>query len=432
MCSAACLRWWFAVALTWAACVHGALPGVTEFRSTPERVTDSELRQLLPTSVSSASVVAIGETVHGSSGLLRVQDRLIRHLVSQHDMRLLVWETGVSRSMEMDLWLASCAQQARPAPLDVLYFPTAADAPLFEWLCAYNRENPRDPVRFRGMDVWDRPWEHYTRIASERGGAGPEADRHAQAVNSCPGRGLATWKDVDSLHATGGIGDAAAYARCRDALTRLMDIARETGTSGRARGDPGADGAFEVALSASTLLGWLGFHHYAGTDDVASWNERDRAQGRNLMLIMERYDRPRAILSAHSSHVSHNRSPADWWGHGDLRSGVHFYEALTGRRVYNIALTAWHATGAQGDWLQPTAVNSMDRRLKEAGHAFAFFLADAPFLSAHATWWMQNGNFAGPYASGVEIRPADHFDAYVFLDRSPLDTVLPARPVWQP
>jgi len=53
-------------------------------------------------------------------------------------------------------------------------------------------------------------------------------------------------------------------------------------------------------------------------------------------------------------------------------------------------------------------------------------------LSENSKWWMQNGNFPGPYESGVELTPTDHFDAFIFFERSHLDKALPKRPVWQP
>ena len=150
------------------------------------------------------------------------------------------------------------------------------------------------------------------------------------------------------------------------------------------------------------------------------------------MLVMAKHKASRAILSAHTSHVSHNRSRADWWGYGDLKSGVYFFAAMSGKKVLNIALTAYSASGTQGEWSLPTARNSIDKKLHDAGHAFSFFTADAAFLSDHPTWWMQNGNFPGPYESGVEIVPRDHFDVYFFLDESHLDKALPQRPMWEP
>jgi erythromycin esterase-like protein len=212
----------------------------------------------------------------------------------------------------------------------------------------------------------------------------------------------------------------------------VLDSARRSGLERKKKKDPAAGDAFELAISASTLLGWLGFYNYNLSDDILSWNARDLAQGRNLMLVMEQQDAGRAIVTAHTSHVSHNRSRADWWGFGDIKSGIHFFTQITRKKVFNIAFTAYDASGTQGHWSAPTAGNSLDRKLHDAGHTFAFFASNAAFLSEHPRWWIQNQNYPGPYESGVELVPKDHFDAFIFFDRSHLDKALPARPMWEP
>jgi erythromycin esterase-like protein len=414
----------------------GALPGVNEFRTSPEKITDAELSALLDARVAAADVVALGETVHGSSGFLRIQTRLVRYLVEKHGLRLIVWENPALRSLELAQWVASCANARTPAPIDVLYTPTTSDLELWDWVCDFNRAHPRDPVVFRGMDVWDRPWEHYSRIRALGTRAGIDFSLLESIEASCPAYRSSSWPEIEDVLGRaahdGKFLPEADYDRCRTALTALLETARQSGLAKSKEKAPGSDEAFELAISASTLLGWLGFYNYNWSSDVPSWNERDLAQGRNLMLVMEEHNAKRAILSAHTSHVSHNRSPADWWGFGDIKSGVFFFTGLTGKKVFNIALTAYAAGGTQGEWSLPVARNSLDRKLHDAGHAFSFFASNAAFLSEHPRWWMQNQNFPGKYESGVEIVPADHFDAFFWLDRSPLDKALPARPMWQP
>ena len=424
-------------ALLMGAPVFAALPGVTEFKLPPEKIPDAELSALLRERVAGADVIAIGETVHGSSAFLKLQARLIRYLVAQHDLRLIVWENPPLRSLELSRWLASCSKTTSPAPVDVLYFPTLSDAPLLEWMCDFNRSNPGNPIVFRGMDVWDRPWEHYARIQSLAIAVGLDPARLKDIAAHCPAHKASTWAEVDAIFAKLAPGEKtvfpeADYQKCRALLTALLDSARQSGLDKQKKKEPGADDAFELAISASTLLGWLGYHNAQWSNDILSWNERDRAQGRNLLLLMAKHGATRAILSAHSSHVSHNRSPADWWGYGDLKSGVYFFTQMTGKKVFNIALTAHQASGAQGEWSLPTAGNSLDKKLTDAGHVLSFFASNAAFLSEHKKWWMQNQNSPGPYESGVELVPADHFDAFFFFKRSQLDKALPARPVWQP
>ena len=416
--------------------VFGALPGVTEFSTSPEKVTDAELSALLRAHLASADVIAIGESVHGSSGFLRIQTRLIRYLVANHGLRLIVWENPTLRSLEFSQWVSSCTKARTPAPIAVLYMPTPSDLALWDWVCDFNLTHPSNPIVFRGMDVWDRPWEHYARIRALSLRAGIDHLLLKSIETSCPAVQSSSWPEVEiifgQLQHDGTFLPAADYEKCRAHLTTLLNTARQSGMEKKQKKVPGSDEAFELAISASTILGWLGFYNYNWSDDILSWNARDQAQGRNLMLMMAKHDATRAILSAHTSHVSHNRSRADWWGYGDLKSGVYFFTAMSQKKVFTIALTAYSAGGTQGDWSLPSASNSLDKKLHDAGHTFSFFASNAAFLSEHSKWWMQNGNFPGPYESGVEITPGDHFDAFIFLDQSPLDKALPQRPMWQP
>jgi erythromycin esterase-like protein len=426
----------FVIALALSVSASGALPGVTELRVSPEQITDAELSTLLDARVTLADVVAVGETVHGSSRFLEIQTRLIRYLVEKHALRLIVWENPTLRSLELGRWVSSCATVQTPAPVDVLYMPTKSDVPLWNWICAFNRSHRDNPILFRGMDVWDRPWEHYRTIRSRAAAVGLDPLLLKRIETFCPGYRASSWAEVDAvfgrMSSDGKFLPEADYEKCRGDLATLLDTARRLGLERREKDAPGSDEAFELAISASTILGWLGFYNYNWSNDILSWNERDLAQARNLMLVMEKHGAARAILSAHTSHVSHNRSPADWWGFGDIKSGVFFFTKLTGKKVFNIALTAYEASGTQGHWSLPTARNSLDKKLHDAGHRFAFFSSNSAFLSEHPKWWIQNQNYPGPYENGVEIIPADHFDAFFFFDRSHLDQALPARPMWQP
>jgi erythromycin esterase-like protein len=424
------------IAVLLSASAFAALPGVTELKSTPEALTDAQLAALLDAPIASADVVALGETVHGSSGMLQIQTRLIRHLVAKHGLRLLVWENPPLRSLELARWVTACATSKTPPPIDVLYMPTPSDVPLWEWLCDFNAAHPNDSVVFRGMDVWDRPWEHYSRLRELGARLGADAVVLKTIGKLCPGHSASSWTEIEVVLAqvqhAGKFLPEADYERCRASLTALLDSARAVAHASRKTKDGRADDAFELALSASTLLGWLGFYNYNWSDDILSWNARDEAQGRNLRLLMEKHGASRAIVSAHTSHVSHGRSRADWWGFGDLKSGVYFFSRLAKKKVFTIAFTAYEASGTQGVWSLPVAANSLDRKLHDAGHRFSFFLSNATFLSEHSRWWIQNQNYPGPYESGVELVPRDHFDAFFFLDRSHLDKALPARPMWEP
>jgi erythromycin esterase-like protein len=429
-------RWVAIIACFLSTAAFGALPGVIELKTAPEQIADAELAKLLGARIAAADIVALGETVHGSSGFLRIQTRLIRYLVVNHSFRLIVWENPTLRSTELARWLSSCTKATSAPPIDVLYMPTSSDLPLFEWMCDFNRSHPGDPIIFRGMDVWDRPWEHYSRIQALGARASADAAALKTIATSCPAHEASSWDDIHAILAPAQsdrtVFAAAELDKCRGSLITLLTAAEKTGTERKKKGDPAFEGAFELALSASTVLGWLEFYHYNWADDIQSWNGRDRAQGRNLKLLVEKHGAARAIVSAHTSHVSHNRSRADWWGFGDIKSGISFFTAMTRKKVFNVAFTGYETSGTQGEWSLPIAGNSLDKKLHDAGHTFSFFFSDAAFLKESARWWIQNQNYPGPFESGVELILQDHFDAFFFFDKSHLDKALPAKPMWEP
>jgi hypothetical protein len=188
-----------AMSLMLSTSVSGALPGVTDFRTNPEEITDTQLAAMLDARVAPADLVALGETVHGSSRFLRIQTRLIRYLVEKHGFRLVVSENPTLRSLELGQWVSSCTRARTRAPVEVLYMPTASDLPLLEWICEFNRAHPADPIVFRGMDVWDRPWEHYARIRAlgRRAGIDPAL---LKSIEACPAHDASSWTEIEYIY----------------------------------------------------------------------------------------------------------------------------------------------------------------------------------------------------------------------------------------
>ena len=425
----------FIAALLLSTSAWGALPGVIELGTPPEKITDTQLAPLLDKRIAEAEVVALGETVHASSGFLKIQTRLIRYLVEKHGFRLIVWENPPLRSLELARWVSSCRTSKSAPPIDVLYLPTPSDLPLWEWICDFNRANPKDTIVFRGMDVWDRPWEHYARIRTLAAGAGIDRRVLEDMDKLCPASRSASWADIEvvlaQVQSERHFSSKEDYEKCRATLTSLFKAARQSGLDRQKKKDAAADDAFELAISASTLLGWLGFYNYNWSDDILSWNARDEAQGRNTLLIMEKHAVARAIVSAHTSHVSHNRSRADWWGFGDIKSGIHFFTAMTGKRS-----STSHSPGTKQVALKDSGCFRRLRILSTRSCTTRSILSHSSRPTRLSCRKIRDGGSrirtSGSYESGVELVLRDHFDAFIFLDRSHLDRALPARPMWEP
>src|SRR5687768_9064902 len=116
-----------------------------------------------------------------------------------HGFRLIVWENPTLRSLELARWVSSCTKARTPAPVDVLYMPTPSDVAFFDWVCEFNLAHPGDPIVFRGMDVWDRPWEHYARIRVLSSRVGVDPGLAGSIEKSCPAYRASSWPEIQGI-----------------------------------------------------------------------------------------------------------------------------------------------------------------------------------------------------------------------------------------
>src|SRR5687768_6995995 len=108
-----------------------ARDGIYPLEGVDPSLPDAELRFLDPV-VGDARFVGIGESVHGSDGMIKIQHRLIKYLVLHHGFRTLMWENPVIRSIGLTEWVEKCPNE--PPPINLLYDPVKAQLEIFEWI----------------------------------------------------------------------------------------------------------------------------------------------------------------------------------------------------------------------------------------------------------------------------------------------------------
>ncbi len=415
-----------------------SLDGFVPLSETPSAITDVELASW-SSEIPAQGVVALGESVHGSEPFLKLQARLIRYLVENRGFRVVIWENALHRSRELQTYLSSCRSRMSVPPIDTLYMPTQADIEFFSWACAFNLAHPGDPIVFRGMDIWDRPWSHFSDLIALNAELGLGASVTLDdAKRVCPIVGADNWTATRptfaKLNTDKQFLPAADFLTCLERLNefdrQLRDLINRSVVSPYAK-----KRAYSGRLNVSTLIGWLKYYDIVRTSSANAWNERDQAQARNIKFILEQESVTKAVLIAHTSHTSHGRSDADWWGLGlgAIQSGVHYLETIQGIPVKNYALTGYEVSGTQGEFLKPTAPDSLDLYLHDQGVRAGYVPSSAAFLSRYSKWWFQNENVAGPFENGVYVTLADHFDGYFFFDTSLLGLKAePWRDIWKP
>src|SRR3989304_6261845 len=130
--------------------------------------------------------------------------------------------------------------------------PTTSDLALWDWVCDFNLSHPSNPIAFRGMDIWDRPWEHYSKIQA----LGILDDIDPLLLKSiqtfCPAYQSSSWPEIEiifgQLSGDGKFLPEADYEKCRVILTTLLNTSRQSGIEKQKKKAPGSDEAFELAI----------------------------------------------------------------------------------------------------------------------------------------------------------------------------------------
>ncbi len=407
----------------------------------PLTLTDQQLSETLDTKIQSARIVAVGESVHGSSQFIKLQHRLTQYLVEKKKFRTVIMENPLIRSRGLTQWLKSCQVQnsgrdaLKELPIDLLYTPIQEDVAFLNWLCRYNQKNPREPVVIRGMDIWDRPWEFQSLLESENKDLklGWESEL-VKIRQHCLMHAESDWSRFDTIRTQvmnqGGIVNSD-FEPCITTLNRLLGWANSRISGAR------LDRKYRLQSVAQVIVEARSWQQYlnAGPQGLAvAWDFRDLAQALNIQSIYEQEGSERSILLAHTSHTSKMESEADWWklGPGAIRSAVSFLRERFKGKLVSIGLTAYEASGTQGVYELPTATDSLDRVLFIANYRLAAIDPDSGFVRQRERWWIQNENSKQDYVDGVHLIPRDHFDLYFFFAQSLVgEPVLPWRPVFE-
>lgn len=381
------------------------------------------LEQWLAQVPRTSQIVAIGESAHKSSGLLQVQYDMLKKLITERGVRVIVKEAPTLASEKLSNWLESCRTTITPATLEGLYWKTVDDANFFNWLCAHNKARPNRSVSVRGMDIWDRPWLWHDRLKAtneilELG----LTEELATLGHNCPGFTARTSAKLNKILRQLQVDrrfPEIPIGVCYDVLHSFEQTLEET-LKQRKLTPVQRKELYWGLLAISSAQGWHRSYGVRYISVVDGWNERDMAQARNVTLIRRQEGRKKKVgWIAHTSHTSHGRSPAQWWSLGAVSSGVHFFEKTHKMRVPSYAIVGYDVAGDKGNYLVPTAQNSLERWLFAEGKESAYVPANAGFLQNFETWWIQNENGPDYFPDGVLIKPADHFDGFYYLAKSP-------------
>ncbi|MCL7497264.1 erythromycin esterase family protein [Streptomyces sp. MCA2] len=158
---------------------HGSFPSHTG-SSDPQQadvgpLSDATLDELAEKIAAATTIVGIGESTRFSRETFGVRDQLFRRLVQRHGFRALAIQDSVSVAAGLDRYVQAGEGGAASA-LDGAWRPwrTVEMAAALEWIRAFNREHPNDPVRIFGVNPVQAQPEDYDAVLDHVRGSAPE------------------------------------------------------------------------------------------------------------------------------------------------------------------------------------------------------------------------------------------------------------------
>lgn len=255
--------------------------------------------------VGDAEVVGLGEATHGSRDFFRMKHRVLRYLVEHKGFRSfsleLPWSSGV-RINEYVLYGKGDLERMAREEFQGSYrmWHNQDYLNLLEWMRAYNRHHPTDPVRFMGNDLGYAGPELYDRVTGHVARNHPRLKARITALYE----GLAPTTDAATYlerYLELPLAEREKRAeRTLEAYQLLRALRPSPGPAGREH--------IRTVQHAKAIHQMAKAYAYDATDEAQvteMMKYRDRVMAENVAW-WHRHTGDRILLSAHNTHVSYD------------------------------------------------------------------------------------------------------------------------------
>lgn len=388
-----------------------------------------------------ARIVLLGESSHGTSEFYRARAAITRRLIERHNFTAVAVEADWPDAAAIDRYVRHSAHRSMSAS-PFTRFPDwmwrNRDVDDFVgFLREHNRALPAaDRVAFYGLDLYSMT-ASIAAVLAYLDRVDPEAARIARARYSC----LSPWSGEPSAYGRASLSEG--YALCEAPVTRiLIDLLQKEIRYSEQDGQSFFDAMQNARLVANAERYYRAMYYGARE----SWNLRDRYMFETLQSILTRAGpHGRVVVWAHNSHIGDARYTDMGTERGEVNIGQLCREqygqgaALIGFGTHSGTVSAaseWDAP-MEVKRVLPSRPDSFEALCHETGYErFLIDLqqGDQAALRQGLSQPVLERYIGVIYRPDTErwshysyARPADQYDAFVWLDDTHAVTPLPGQ-----
>jgi erythromycin esterase-like protein len=306
-------------------------------------VTFSSANELKPLikEASQAKYVLLGEASHGTHEFYTIRSNLTKELIQKHGFSFIAVEGDWPACYEVNRYIKGMASEYHSAE-DVLkksfnrwpswMWANQEIVELIDWLHSYNQTITGKKIGFYGLDVYSL-WESMEAIVEYLEKIkSPDLEKALQAIEC--------FDPYERKPEKYGISAAFYDENCLNEILELLI----TITGNKKMDHSNSESALNMNINAIVASNAEHYYHTMVTNDIESWNIRDRHMVEALHYIGDFYGpKTKGVIWEHNTHIGDARA-TDMATEGMVNVGQLTREKYGHQSIYAIGLGTHHGT----------------------------------------------------------------------------------------
>jgi erythromycin esterase-like protein/predicted phosphoribosyltransferase len=413
-------------------------------------------RETLEELIGDARIVLIGESSHGTHEFYEARAAITKWLIEEKGFCAVAAEADWPDAYQVNRYVQGLGEDksADEALSGFERFPAwmwrnTVVRDFVDWLRARNRlheSNGQRQAGFYGLDLYSLHRSMHE-VITYLDKIDPKAATRARERYACFDHTSADDGQAYGFSAAFGAGPSCE----NQAIEQLVDFQRNALAYARRDGLLAEDEMFYAERNAQTVRNAEVYYRAMFSGRVTSWNLRDKHMAQTLDALLNHLDRhhdapsARIVVWAHNSHVGDARA-TEVWSDGQLTLGQ-LVRQRYGEQVRLIGFSTYAGTvTAASEWggvaerkaVRPALNGSIEELLHETGRSAYLVSALIDREAADPLSAVRLGRAIGViYRPETErqshyyhVRPADQFDAMIHIDQTRALEPLEVTSLW--